>query len=324
MTRARISHKTLYQRWQQIHADLLAYRLDDVGRVLRQTHSRAVAEFGEQSIENAGCLHLLGWYHVQAGEYAAAEPVLRQAQQLCRPDDVATWELWVQVQMVWARSLTEQARFPAAVGVWQEIAKSFADDAQDNVLYAQVLHGLANAQRYVPHHANQAIVQQERAAAICERHLGMQHAQTAWIYMHLAMQYAHQGHWQEAQSIVAHTVPTLTECAGSLHPHTAYAWQEWAVCSAKLGQHELARERFKRASEIFEQSIGLAHPWYAEFLLASAAHHETMGEHEAALMQYQHALMIYVECMGEDFAGTAYAIHKIAILMMNMDETSEE
>ncbi|MDK4565086.1 tetratricopeptide repeat protein, partial [Kingella kingae] len=146
-------------------------------------------------------------------------------------------------------------------------------------------------------------------------------------YTYVAEWYMRGEHRPHGLSVLQHTLPTMQQHAGSLHPDTAYVATQLAICEDVSGLHDKAREHFALAKHIYEQSVGEQHPLYSEFLIGFAEHHAVHGYVEQALRYYHQALEIFTACMDEDFIGIPFVIKRIAMLMMRHladEESSSE
>ncbi|MDK4612432.1 tetratricopeptide repeat protein [Kingella kingae] len=322
--------KTLNKRLQQERELLHAYDLAAARKSIRYTHKHAIASFGENSVECAGCLLNLGIWHELSGEYAAAEPLLKQAEQIFRQHLPAPHPEIATAHFYQARVLYRQAKFDEAVQAFWQVLVQYQEayfPQTDHVDIARTIQWQAYSQMQLKNQQEQGLSNQEKAAAMFERLLGMNHAETAMAYTYVAEWYMRGEHRLHGLSVLQHTLPTVQQHAGSLHPDTAYVATQLAICEDVSGLHDKAREHFALAKHIYEQSVGEQHPLYAEFLIGFAEHHAVHGYVEQALRYYHQALEIFTACMDEDFIGIPFVIKRIAMLMMRHladEESSSE
>jgi len=192
--------KTQQQRHRQ---QIQNYQHQQLAQELQDTHDYTQHTHGETSPQHAQSLLNLGAWHTANGDYAAAEPLLKQAVHIQRQHNHPNALAQALNQLAINQLHTAQA------GEAQRNLEEALTLATEADLTAQIHDDLGNA-LYTQENLAQALHHYEQAAARFERLYGMHHPKTAQAYTHAAAVYRQQDHAQEA-------LPTLT-AAPVLHP----------------------------------------------------------------------------------------------------------
>ena len=184
--------KTQQQRHRQ---QIQNYQHQQLAQELQDTHDYTQHTHGETSPQHAQSLLNLGAWHTANGDYAAAEPLLKQAVHIQRqhsnPNALAQALNQLAINQLHTAQASEAQRN-------LEEALTLATEAD---LTAQIHDDLGNA-HYTQENLAQALHHYEQAAARFERLYGMHHPKTAQAYTHAAAVYRQQDHAQEALSIL--------------------------------------------------------------------------------------------------------------------------
>ncbi|WP_369584665.1 tetratricopeptide repeat protein, partial [Kingella oralis] len=200
--------KTQQQRHRQ---QIQNYQHQQLAQELQDTHDYTQHTHGETSPQHAQSLLNLGAWHTANGDYAAAEPLLKQAVHIQRQHSNPNALAQALNQLAINQLHTAQA------GEAQHNLEEALTLATEADLTAQINDDLGNA-LYTQENLAQALHHYEQAAARFERLYGMHHPKTAQAYTHAAAVYRQQEHAQEALSILQHTTQILETTAPTHHP----------------------------------------------------------------------------------------------------------
>ena len=303
---------------QQRHrTQIQNYQHQQLAQELQDTHDYTQHTHGETSPQHAQSLLNLGAWHTANGDYAAAEPLLKQAIHIYRQHDNPTTLAQALNQLGNNQLHTAQA---SEAQHSQQEALSLAREAEQ---IAQIHDDLGNSY-YAQENLAQALHHYEQAAAQFERLHGMHHPQTAQAYTHAAAVYRQQDHATEALSILQHTVQTLKQTAPAHHPSIAHAHCELATTHDALKQYPQAAEHYHQAAQHLAHRVGTDHPLYAKYLSRHAYHHLQTHQPEQALAQLHQALLIFMNTYEEEHPIIYNTIQNIVLLMMMTGNTPND
>lgn len=281
-------------------SDLIAaYRLDETRQAVTAACTQTAAEHGTESPQHAAALLQLGRWHFAAGEYAAAEPLLKQALQYAQnhPTDFLH-----EAQQAQAALWNEN-------GQTERVIELFAQNC--TTAGEQIEYGIAlSAQNSL----NQALQQFETAAAALAQTHGIDSTQAALAYIRVAVLYRQQGHSKEALSILSGCLKNISSQQGEHHPYAAEALVEMAATCAELGNNEQASRYYDQAEEAVRKSLGNSHIKYGRILAKHAYFLAAQGKTGEALIRLQYALVIHINTFDENHPAVHALIRHTAIL----------
>lgn len=290
---------------------IAAYRLDQARSAVADACTQTLAEHGSQSPQHAAALLQLGRWHFAAGEYSAAEPLLKQALQYAQNH---------------SGDFLSAAR-QAQAALWNESGRStqvlmlFSDRCStpgEQIEYGAALASQGNL--------SGALTQFETAAAALAGQYGLDSAAAAHAYAHVAAVYRLQGYAKEALSILSGCLNNVRSQIGKHHPHAADILAEMAAACAKLGDHGRAALHYRQAEHSLRKTLGSAHIQYGRTLAKHAYFLAAQGKTADALLRLQHALVIYIDTFDEEHPLVHALIRHIAMLVMQQmhNETETE
>ena len=303
---------------QQRHlSQIQNYQHQQLAQELQDIHNHTQQTYGETSPQHAQSLLNLGAWHTANGDYAAAEPLLKQAVHIQRQHSNPT-------ALAQALNLLGKNQLHAGNGSEaqqsQQEALNLAHEAEQ---IAHIHDNLGNSY-YVQENLAQALHHYEQAAAQFERIHGMNHPQTAQAYTHAACIYRQQNHAPEALSILQHTVQTLERTATPHHPAIAHTHSELAATYDALQQYPKAAQHYRQAEQHLAQGVGTEHPFYAKYLCRHAYHHLQTHQPEQALALLHQALLIFMNTYEEEHPIIYNTIQNIVLLMMMTGNTPND
>ena len=158
---------------------------------------------------------------------------------------------------------------------------------------------------------------QQRALAINEEAMGLEHANTAASLAHLAVFYKNQGKYELAEPLFKRSLAIVEEAYGLDHSGVASALDNLAGLYRNQGKYELAEPLFQRAIAIRERVLGPHHPDTAIILNNLALLYKNLGKYELAEPLYQRALEIFEKVLGPEHPWTAQNLSNLAVLYRN-------
>lgn len=312
---------TRHQHDRQLIDD---FKLADAKIAVQNTHDITQQTFGEDSPEHAQSLINLGNWHVANGDYAAAEPLLKQAVQIIRRHQLSgclNTELADALQQL-GNLYTHQARGEDAQKAHEEAlplyqANSEANQAKIALLFNDLASSYGNSGQ-----PEKALELYERSAEQHEQLFGMEHPYTALAYTNVATCYRIQGHHTEALSILKSTVQIQQRCSGD-HPRTVHVLAELAAAHDAVGEFAAAEHVFQQAQEILLRCVNEHHAIFGRLLLRRAHHYVQQQQLDRALACLERALPIFLETFEEEHPAVHSTIQNIVVLNI-MKEQSEE
>lgn len=281
---------------------IAAYRLDEAREPILAACEHSAAEHGSDSPEHTAALLQLGRWHLAAGEYAAAEPLLKQALHQAQRHAAGLLPAARQAQ---AALWNETGRFDQTAALLAQI---------DNKTPAErIEYGTALA---AEGSLKQALAQYETAAAERLDTHGMEHADTAYAYLHAAAVYRMQGYPRQALSVLSGCLNILRRHIGKHHPHTAAVLMESAAACEQLNDFGRAGLHYRQAEQALLKSLGSAHPLFARATMRHGYFLAARGKTDEALLRLQQALNIYTDTFDSEHPLIHTLIRHIALLLM--------
>ena len=237
--------KTQQQRHRQ---QIQNYQHQQLAQELQDTHDYTQHTHGETSPQHAQSLLNLGAWHTANGDYAAAEPLLKQAVHIQRQHSNPNALAQALNQLAINQLHTAQA------GEAQHNLEEALTLATEADLTAQIHDDLGNA-HYTQENLAQALHHYEQAAARFEQLHGMNHPKTAQAYTHAAAVYRQQEHAQEALSILQHTTQILETTAPAHHPSVGTDHPLYAKYLCRHAYHHLQTHRPEQALTQLHQAL---------------------------------------------------------------------
>ena len=155
----------------------------------------------------------------------------------------------------------------------------------------------------------------ERALAIREQVLGLQHPDTARSLNNLALLLNDQGDAAAARPLYERALAIREQVLGPQHPDTAQSLSNLAGLLKSQGEYAAARPLYARALAIREQVLGPQHPDTAQSLNNLAGLLNDQGDYAAAKSLYERALAIKERALGPTHPDTALSLNNLAALL---------
>ena len=199
---------------------------------------------------------------------------------------------------------------------WEEILNGFRAlpaERRDPLAELRASQNLATT-RYAQGEYRLALPLLERALAISECALGLDHAATATSLNNLASLYESQGDYAKARPLFNRALAINEHTFGPDHPETATSLNNLAALYESQGDYTKALPLFEHALAIREMMLGPDHPNTATSLNNLASLYECQGDYAKALPLVERALAIHERALGLDHAVTATSLNNLASL----------
>jgi tetratricopeptide (TPR) repeat protein len=188
--------------------------------------------------------------------------------------DVSTWGIWVSLNPH-AESLLEHTN---RYGV-DMLPIALLADQFGSFLCARAAYGKAEPLY-------------QRALAIREKELGLEHPDVAWTLNGLACLDMDLGRYAEAEPLLERALAIREKALGPEHRDLAETLYDSATLYCDQGQYAKAEPLYQRALVIWEKALGPKHPDVAWSLNGLARLYNAQGQYAKAEPLYQRALAI--------------------------------
>jgi tetratricopeptide (TPR) repeat protein len=215
--------------------------------------------------------------------------------------DVRSWGIWVSL-VPHAESLLEHMK---RYGVDTRQVALMADQ------FASFLWARAAYAKAEPFY--------QRALAIREKVLGLEHPDVAWTLNGLACLNMDLGHYAEAEPLLERAL-AIRKKAGPEHRDVAETLHDSAALYCEQGQYAKAEPFYKRAWEIWEKALGTEHSDGAWSLNGLARLYDAQGEYAKAEPLYEQALAIRQKALGPEHPDVATSLNDMAWLYVTLGQ----
>jgi tetratricopeptide (TPR) repeat protein len=254
------------------------------------------------------------------GEYARAEPLLRQALEIAK-------EALGEGHPEYARGLNNLAVLYQGMGDFARAEPLFrqAMEIKKKVLgeghpdYAQGLNNLAELYQDMRDYARaEPLIRQ--ALEIKKKVLGEGHPDYAQSLNNLAGLYWAMGEYARAEPLLRQALEIKKKVLGEGHPDYAASLNNLAAVYQDMDDYARAEPLYRQALEIRKKAVGEGHPDYATGLNNLAALYRDMGEYARAEPLFRQALEITKKALGEDHPSYAGWLRNLAMLYLAMGD----
>ena len=278
------------------------------------------AALGEGHPNYADSLNNLAVLYRETGDYAAAEPLFRQAMEIRR---AALGE----GHPNYADSLNSLASLYHVMGDYaaaeplyrQALEIRRAALGEDHPDYARPLNNLAVLYERMGDYAAAEPLQRQ-ALEIRRAALGEGHPDYAISLNSLASLYHVMGDYAAAEPLYRQAMEIRRAALGEGHPDYARPLNNLASLYRATGDYSAAEPLHRQALEIHRVALGEGHPDYAISLSNLALLYEVMGDYAAALPLCRQALEIRRAALGEGHPDYAISLSNLAVLYETMGD----
>jgi tetratricopeptide (TPR) repeat protein len=164
---------------------------------------------------------------------------------------------------------------------------------------------------------SQAILWYQKALAIYEKVLGVEHPYTATTYNNLGYVYHMQGMYSMALESYQKALAINEKVLGIEHPNTAATYNNIAIVYDHQGKYSKALEWYENDLMVSKKVLGEEHPDTAITYNNIAGVYNKLCEYPKALEWYQKALVIIEKVYGIEHPDTAIMYNNIALVYTN-------
>ena len=163
---------------------------------------------------------------------------------------------------------------------------------------------------------SEAVSLAERALAIYEKGLGLDHPDVATALYNLAEVYRSQGRYVDAEPLFKRALGIQEKVLGPNHLEVAQSLNNLAILYKQQGRYADAEPLYKRSLAIRENALGPNHPDVAQSLGNLADLHSMRARFADAEPLYKRSLAIRESALGPDHPDVAATLNNLAILYM--------
>jgi tetratricopeptide (TPR) repeat protein len=273
-----------------------------------------IEQYGFTFPEAARLLHAAGVYLRDRGQYAQAEPLLKQAlalrEQVLGSEHAETattlyalaWLYIYQGKYGQAEQLVQ----PALAGFERVLGPEHPE-------VAAALYILSEAYMYTGRYA-QAEPLMQRALAIREQMLGQSHPLVSWSLNDLALLYSFQGKYAQAEPLYQRSLTLKENTKGPEHVETTWALRALGRLYTTEGKYAQAEQLLQRALAVDERLLGPEHDFTIRDLLSLAQLFQATGQDGQAESLYQQALTSFERVLGSEHPLVAETLTGLARL----------
>jgi tetratricopeptide (TPR) repeat protein len=246
----------------------------------------------------ASSLQQLTAVYYRAGDYVAAEPLIRRAMEVGR-------RTVGENHPEFARSLGGLALLYQATGDYAaaetaaveavEILRTSAGESHP--YFAEILEVLATTKRFRGDFSTAELLGL-KVTELRRATLGEDHPAFAGSLGNLAEVYREMGNYAAAEPLCQKMVELLRTSVGEAHPDFARALSMLAAVYVEVGNYPAAEPLYRKAAEIRRVALGEVHPDFALALTGLAFLYREMGDYAAAEPLYLRASEIYSASLG--------------------------
>ncbi len=152
----------------------------------------------------------------------------------------------------------------------------------------------------------------ERALAIREKGLGVDHPDVATSLTDLALTYNRRGQYAEALPMFQRALKIREAALPPDHPNVAVSLDHLAFCCKRQKRYEKALSLSRRALQIYENALGPEHPDVAKSLTMAAPLYRIKGRYKEALPLFRRASTIQEKFFGPNHPRVATSLTLLA------------
>lgn len=307
--------------YDPVHAEALF----QIGRILIQESTPAVAKEGERRLQEAGNLALRTHHDLLVAEswnllmlsairhhsdtVAAHERYHRASAFIARIKAGPRYQADLQRNL--GRLAYREGRFPAAEKHQREGLRLLQEArGAEPLLRALYLHDLGSTLRDLGRYS-EAQEKLEEALAL-HADLGAAHPYVVDLRIDIAMLHAARGDLATAERLLAEILQVDAVLLGKQHPTIGRAHLELAEVHRQRGALDLAMMHVMTAADIYEATYGATHDKLADVYARLGPIAYRRGSYEEALAAYEKARALMVRYRGETHLDTGLAQLNIA------------
>jgi CHAT domain-containing protein/tetratricopeptide (TPR) repeat protein len=259
-------------------------------------------------------LTFLGSAYEGMGDYAAAEPLFREALEVRRKALGADQPEYGVTLHNLANLFVKMGDYAAAEPLFCEALEVFRKAlGADHLRYAYSLDNLAAVHMEMGDYAA-AEPLFRRALEVLRAALGADHPDYARTLFNLAILLLRMGDYAAAEPLLRRAQEVRRKALGESHPDYAQSLHFLAILNSDLGDHAAAEPLLREALEVRRKALGADHPEYARTLGNLAKLYIEMGDYAAAEPLLREALEVMRTALGADHPDCAIGMWNLAAM----------
>ncbi|GHU23424.1 hypothetical protein FACS1894172_08200 [Spirochaetia bacterium] len=160
----------------------------------------------------------------------------------------------------------------------------------------------------------------QKARAVDEKVLGVEHPNTATLYNNIGGAYSSKGDYEKALAFHQKALAIDEKILGVEHPSTATSYNNIGLVYHSMGEYEKALEFQQKALAVREKILGVEHPSTATSYGNIGSAYGGMGDNEKALEFHQKALAVCEKVLGVEHPDTALSYGNIGGVYSSMGD----
>jgi tetratricopeptide (TPR) repeat protein len=275
-------------------------------------------KFGDTSISYAYILNNLAGLYESVGNYAAAEPLNKQALTIFKkvfgeahPDYATSLDNLAYLYQRMGNYAAAEPLNKQALAIYK---KALGEEHPD---YIQSLNNLAVLNQRMGNFTAAELLYKE-ALAIRKKASGEEHTDYVSSLYNLAGLYMDKGNYAAAEPLYKLALTINKKIYGPEHSNYATSLNNLALLYEKTGNYIAGERLYNQASAIYKKVLGEEHPDYATSLNNLAALYKNIGNYAAAERLFKQALTIRKKALGEENSYFAQSLNNLAYLYQSM------
>jgi tetratricopeptide (TPR) repeat protein len=264
-----------------------------------------------------------GYYLIERGQYAEAEPLLKTALSLRQrllgedhPSVATSYNNLAELYYYQGRYAEAEPLYQTALSLRQRLL------GEDHPSVATSYNNLAGLYYYQGRYAEAEPLYQT-ALSLRQRLLGEDHPDVASSYNNLAGLYESQGRYAEAEPLYQTALSLRQRLLGEDHPDVATSYNNLAGLYYYQGRYAEAEPLYQTALSLRQRLLGEDHPDVATSYNNLAGLYYYQGRYAEAEPLYQTALSLRQRLLGEDHPDVASSYNNLAGLYESQGRYAE-
>ncbi len=297
---------------------------DEAERLCKRALELTRATKGDDHLETAMCLSILGSAYFSNRKIDKAESAYRKAIKLIeKHTHFFTTFIGAENYRNLAIILTQRGNYDEAEGLFLKIlAMHSRNDGPTTIQVAETHKNLGEL--YEIQEKNQdALMQYERAFSIASQIFSADNAELADFALYIADIHKKESNFAKAKKIYKEALVTLENALGPSHPKTCTLLQRFGELAIEEQEYASAQEFFNRALNNLEQILGTEHPdiGYVCYCLGAACHWQE--KLEEAEKHYRRALSVKEKHLGRTHRDLAIIIEPLIDILSQQGKEAE-
>ena len=303
--------------WKALHNQMLtAYNAGNYAQAVtfaQKTLTQAEKEFGKKDTTYITALNDLGVMYSSNGEYAKAEPVLRQALALKEKNTASYAATLVNLAYIY----NDTGEYVKAEPILKEALATYEKTiGKENSLYAIALNSLAYLYDWLGNYQKAEPLYRE-VIRLREKVSGKDTQAYATALNNLATLYGSMGDAARSEPLLREALDRMGKAVGKEHPEYATTLTNLGFFYDLQGSYTRAEPLYAEALRISEKTLGKQHPQYANALNNLAVLYQSLGNYPKAEALQQEAIAVREKVLGKKNPDYATSLQNLASVYMS-------